>query len=143
MAAAGYHRAPVPQPVVGGQAPHHRLAVATTTALCREGTPLATPQGSLYDVWLDLRLVWIFYPKTTALSLPENLRKVARQLQQRRTAIYFGERPADTLRFPAGAVVIARHPPAQTFVLYARDGRTVWMLVDDPAGRVKLSVARP
>ena len=119
------------------------LTATSAFGLGQARTKPATPQGSLYDVWLDLRLVGIFYPKTNALSLPANLRKVARQLKQRRTAIYFGERPADTLRFPAGAVVIKRHPPAQTFVLYARDGHTVWMLVDDPAGHVKLSVARP
>ena len=118
------------------------LTATSAFGLGQTRTKPTTPQGSLYDVWLDLRL-GIFYPETNSLTLPDNLRKVARQLQQRQTAIYFGERPADALRFPAGAVVIKRHPPPQTFVLYARDGHTIWMLIDDPGGHVKLSVARP
>ena len=98
-----------------------------------------TPQSRLYDVWLDLRLVGIFYPKTTAKSLPGNLRRVARQLNQPQIPIFFGEQPSDALRFPATAVVIKRHPPKRTLVLYARAGPVVWSLVDDATGHVTLS----
>ncbi len=52
---------------------------------------------------------------------------------------YHSKDARDVFRFPAGAVVIKRHPPAETYVLYARDGRTVLTLVGDPAGHVKLS----
>jgi len=102
-----------------------------------------TPQSRLYDVWLDLRLVAVFYPKTTAKSLPGNLRRVARQLNQPPIPIFFGEHPSDALRFPTTAVVIKRHPPKRTLVLYARAGPVVWSLVDDPTGHVTLSRLGP
>lgn len=42
------------------------LRATSAFGLGQARTKPATPQGSLYDVWLDLRLVGIFYPKTTA-----------------------------------------------------------------------------
>lgn len=103
------------------------------------GASPATPQSRLYDVWLDLQLVAIFYPTTTARSLPGNLHRVARQLNQPPIPIFFGEQPSDALRFPPIAVVIKRHPPKRTLVLYARTGAVVWSLVDDPKGHLTLS----
>ncbi len=97
-----------------------------------------TAQSRLLYVWLDLRLVEIFYPSTTAATLPENLGKLARQLNQPPILTQFGERPRDTFRFAANAVVIKQHPPKDTWILFSRDAVRIWRLVDDPAGHMTL-----
>jgi len=97
-----------------------------------------TPQSRLLDVWLDLNLLDIFYPETTPATFMRNLKKVARQLNQSLHRVKFGESPRDTLRAPAGTVVIKRHPPKETFILYTRSRTQVWELLDSPARPMRI-----
>ncbi|MDQ2914994.1 MAG: hypothetical protein M3T56_17340 [Chloroflexota bacterium] len=41
-------------------------------------------------------------------------------------------------RFHIGAVMIKRHPPPDTWILFTRTRSHVWKLIDDPQGRLKL-----
>jgi hypothetical protein len=92
----------------------------------------------MLDVWLDLRLLAIFYPDTTSATFFPNLRKVAAQLNQRLSPLRFGESPRDALRFRVGVVVIRKNPPAETWILYSRSRARVWELIDDPAGHLRI-----
>jgi hypothetical protein len=98
-----------------------------------------TPESRLLTVWLDLSLLGIFYPDTTAKTFLPNLRKIARQLNQTLPRLHFGEAPRDSFRFRSGAVVIKRHPPKSTWILYTRARNSVWMLVDGPAGAMRIT----
>jgi hypothetical protein len=78
----------------------------------------STPQSRLLSVWLDLRLVTIFYPRTTTATLLSNLGKVAGQLCQPLPPIRFGESARDARRSRVGAVMIKRHPPRDMGPVY-------------------------
>ena len=117
------------------------LACAVAVCLCagtvaEAAAPPRTPESRLLDVWLDLRLLELFYPETTAETLLPNLAEVARQLNQQETPIRFGESARDARKFRVGAVMIKRHPPAETWILYTRSRSHVWKLVDDAQGRL-------
>jgi len=115
------------------------LAVSLLAApLAQASSRPATPQSRLLDVWLDLNLIGIFYPETTPKTFLRNLNRIARQLNQQLHPIRFGESPRDTLKAPAGAVVIKRHPPKETFVLFTRSRTQVWELLDGPADRMRI-----
>jgi hypothetical protein len=92
----------------------------------------------LFNVWLDMRLVAIFYPETTGATLLSNLALVANELHQPLPAISFGETVHDMLGSSVGGVMIVRHPPANTWVLFTRSAVHVWRLIDDPQGNLKL-----
>jgi hypothetical protein len=92
----------------------------------------------LFSVWLDLRLVAIFYPHTNAATLLPNLAKVADQLRQPLPTIVFGETANDLWSSDADAVMIKRDPPPNTWILFARSSAQVWRLVDDAQGVLKV-----
>ena len=95
-----------------------------------------TPEVRLLNVWLDLRLVSIFYPETTSETLVPNLAKVAGQLNHPLPPIRFGETAADMRKFRVGAVMIKRNPPPETWILFTRSRTHVWRLMDDADGRL-------
>lgn len=97
-----------------------------------------TPTSRMLDVWLDLRLLAIFYPETTPKTFVPNLRKIAAQLNQGLSPIRLGDSPRDVLRFRVGVVMIKRNPPAETWILYSRSRPQVWQLIDDPAGHLRI-----
>jgi hypothetical protein len=97
-----------------------------------------TPQSRLLNTWLDLHLVGLFYPDTNADTLLPNLAKVAKQLGQPLPPIRFGETVRDVRRFRLGAVMIKRHPPPDTWILFTRSRSQVWKLIDDAQGRLRL-----
>ena len=115
-------------------------AVALLAAAPAEAARPSTPETRLLNVWLDLRLLAIFYPDTTPATFQANLRKVARQLNQDLPPVRVGNGPRDTFRLPPRTVVISRNAPPETWILYTRSGRQVWRLLDDREGR--LSVGR-
>jgi predicted nucleic acid-binding protein len=106
-----------------------------------------TPETRLLDIWLDLRLLDVFYPDTTAETFAANLTAIAKQLGQAPTPIRFGETAQDARRFRVGAVMIKQHPPPDTWILFTRSRSHVWKLVDDAHGDLTLarvpSGARP
>lgn len=115
------------------------LAVALSSpSPARAAAPPQTPESRMLDVWLDLRLLAVFYPETTAETFLPNLKKVAGQLNQHLAPVRFGNAPRDALRFKSGTVVIARNPPPDTWILYTRAGPRVWELFDDPTGRLRI-----
>jgi hypothetical protein len=114
------------------------LALAAPAPAVSAAPPPQTPKSRMLDVWLDLRLLAIFYPETTPGTFFPNLRKVAAQLNQRLSPLRFGDSPRDVLRFRVGVVVIRRNPPAETWVLYSRSPNRVWELIDDPSGRLRI-----
>ena len=120
------------------------LAILCASSLCvaaggtAHAAPPSTPESRLLSVWLDLQLVAIFYPDTTAETLLPNLGKVAAQLGQPLPPIRFGETVRDAHKHPIGAVMIKQHPPPDTWILYTRSRSHVWKLIDDPQGRLQL-----
>jgi len=98
----------------------------------------STPQSRLFNVWLDLRLVGMFYPHTTAATLLSNLARVADELHQALPVISVGETRRDLLGSAAGAVMIVRSPPPNTLILLTRSDVYVWKLVDDAQGQLKV-----
>jgi hypothetical protein len=106
--------------------------------VARAAGPPSTPQSRLLNVWLDLRLVALFYPDTSHETLLANLAKVAGQLGQPLPPIRFGETARDARKLRMGAVLIKQHPPPDTLVLFTRGRSVIWRLVDDAEGRLKL-----
>jgi len=118
------------------------LGACIFAASTAPGAP-STPQSRLLNAWLDLRLVRIFYPDTTGETLLPNLAKVAGQLGQPLPSIRFGESAQDVRRFRIGAVMIKRHPPRDTLILFTRARSVVWRLVDDAQGPLRLVRVAP
>ena len=71
------------------------------------------------------------------------LRRLRRQLGQPLPPIRFGESAQDVRRFRIGAVMIKRHPPPDTLILFTRARSVVWRLVDDAHGRLKIVRVAP
>jgi hypothetical protein len=115
------------------------VVCALVTGTARAAVAPSTPQSRLFNVWLDMRLVTIFYPHTTSATLLSNLAKVAAQLHQPLPPIRFGETANDARRSRVGAVMIKRHPPRDTWILFTRSRSEVWRLVDDAQGRLKVA----
>jgi len=118
------------------------LGACIFAASTAPGAP-STPQSRLLNAWLDLRLVGIFYPDTTGEMLLPNLAKLAGQLGQPLPSIRFGESAQDVRRFRIGAVMIKRHPPPDTLILFTRARSVVWRLVDDAQSPLRLVRVAP
>ena len=126
---------------------------AVTPALCvailiasptrAEAVPAPqTPKSRLLDVWLDLRLMAIFYPDTTSKTFVANLKKISSQLNQRLSPVRLADTAHDVLRFKVGTVVIMRRPPPDTWILYSRSRSQAWELIDDPVGHLRIRLVR-
>jgi hypothetical protein len=115
------------------------IALITAAGAAPAAPRPSTPQSRLFSVWLDMRLVAIFYPHTNAATLLPNLTKVALQLRQPLPTLLFGETARDIWASDEGAVMIKRDPPPNTWILFTRSKVQVWKLVDDAHGALTVS----
>ncbi len=119
------------------------LLVLLVPATARADTQSPTAQVRLLNVWLDLQLVALMYPKSDPKRFAQNVLKVARQLNQARPRVRQGRAPGELSRYAAGTVVVKVNAPPKVLILYSRDadGR-IWQLIDDAKGKLNVFALR-